>query len=63
MNHKGIVVAAYPKSYRPSGSICQVCARRDTDCSKLDFSTMARMRVDKDGVIVVKCDQFKNDAK
>lgn len=59
MNRKGMAVAVYPESYRPSGSMCHVCARRDADCSKLDFASMQRMKTDRDGVTVVKCNQFQ----
>lgn len=48
-------------AYRPSGLMCYVCARRDADCSKLDFASMRRIKTDRDGVTVVKCNQFKKD--
>ena len=53
------MLANKEKEHRPSGLMCQVCARRDADCSKLDFAAMHRMKTDRDGVAVVKCNQFQ----
>ena len=47
-------------THRPSGSMCQACMYCFTrNCSHLDFATMPTMKRDKDGVIVVKCAEFK----
>ena len=46
--------------FRPSGMMCQACARSGDDCSRLDFASMRAMKTDRDGVTVVKCDKFEN---
>lgn len=50
-------------THRPSGAMCRACKHVDADCSPLPFSTMQSMRKDKDGTIVVKCDQFKKGSR
>lgn len=55
-------------THRPSGSMCQVCWKReltkelDWAChSHFDFTCMKPIKTDKDGVIVVKCEEFKHE--
>lgn len=55
-------------THRPSGSMCQVCWKRelskelDWACpSHSDFTHMSKIKTDKDGVIVVKCEEFKRE--
>lgn len=45
--------------YRPSGSMCMVCAKHPHDCGLLVFSQMPQMKRDPDGTIVVKCTEFR----
>lgn len=47
------------KTHRPSGRMCSVCQDKYKDCSNLDFKIMPKIAQDKDGMIVVKCIQFK----
>lgn len=49
--------------HRPSGSMCMCCERRGIGCDKHEFSTMRKMKEDKDGTIVVVCSSFTKEAK
>lgn len=46
------------KTHRPSGGMCAACMNLCRSCEYLDFASMQIMKKDKDGVKVVKCNQF-----
>jgi len=46
-------------NYRPSGSMCAVCKFKARFCGDLPFHRMRKMKTDSDGVVVVKCNDFK----
>lgn len=53
-------------THRPSGSMCQVC-RKGKGMASLgcplswQFEKMKQIKTDKDGVIVVKCEEFERE--
>ena len=46
-------------THRPSGIMCHACSRRDENCAVFDFTRMQKIKADKDGVVVVRCSEFK----
>ena len=46
-------------THRPSGSMCAACEFKARFCGDLPFHEMRKMKTDSDGMIVVKCDDFK----
>ena len=46
-------------THRPSGIMCHACNRRDENCAVFDFTRMQKIKADKDGVVVVRCSEFK----
>lgn len=46
-------------THRPRGRMCAICVNKDRNCAHLDFKTMPKIDQDKDGMIVVKCIEFK----
>ncbi|MGJ8523353.1 hypothetical protein R84981_002050 [Carnimonas sp. R-84981] len=46
--------------YQPKGSMCLACARHRDDCSSLEFARMRPITKYPDGVIAVKCTEFKD---
>jgi hypothetical protein len=46
-------------SHQPKAGMCASCKHRDSDCSKLPFSTMPVIKKYMDGVIQVRCTEFK----
>ena len=49
--------------HRPSGSMCMCCERRGVGCDKYEFSTMRKMKEDRDGTVVVVCNHFVKEKK
>ena len=49
------------KDYQPKGSMCMSCVHKYRDCSFLEFKKMNVIKVLKNGVKVVKCEEHKND--
>ena len=47
--------------YQPKGGMCCSCINRHADCKKLNFSVMPPIKFCKDGAIIVRCVEFKND--
>ena len=47
------------KSHRPKGSMCINCHWATFDCSGRDFRHMQAIVKDQDGVVIVKCSEFK----
>ena len=46
--------------YQPKGGMCRTCDWRDEDCSDLPFKDMPPIsKGDSDGVVIVRCDNFK----
>jgi hypothetical protein len=47
-------------THRPSGAQCApACKFKARFCGDLPFHEMRKMKTDSDGVVVVKCDDFK----
>lgn len=44
--------------FRPSGLACTACRKRYHDCSELEFDQMKVIKLDRDGLKVVKCREF-----
>ena len=47
------------KMHRPRGRMCLRCARAAYNCSALDFAHMPAIGKDSDGVVIVKCSEYK----
>jgi hypothetical protein len=50
-------------SYQPKAGMCAACQHLESDCSKLPFSTMPVIKNYPDGVIQVRCTEFKRQEK
>lgn len=46
-------------THRPSGIMCHACERRNQNCAMFDFAKMQKIKTDKDGIVVVRCSEFK----
>lgn len=51
----------HDKEFIPKGSMCMVCTRLHEKCNHLDFKLMRPIEKHKDGVIEVKCVEFKKN--
>ena len=47
------------KMHRPKGSMCQRCAHATHDCSDLAFAKMPAIGKDRDGLVIVRCTEYK----
>lgn len=47
------------KSHRPKGSMCIACKMATMNCSGFDFVRMPAIGKDSDGIVIVKCSEFK----
>lgn len=46
--------------YVPKGGMCRGCKDKNKDCSAYDFSSMRKIsKGDVDGVVIVKCEEYK----
>ena len=50
-------------THRPSDSMCAACKFKARFCGDLPFHEMRKMKTDSDGMVVVKCDDFKRHVK
>lgn len=46
-------------THRPKGGMCKTCIHYTRKCEHLPFDSMPVIGKDKDGVMVVKCDEYK----